>query len=150
MKLDNGKVAVLVEDLYEDLELWYPVYRLREEGAEVSLVGPEAGKTYSSKHGYPAIADLAAKDVTADQFQAVIIQGGYAPDRMRRDQAMVDLVTDAVDNNKTWRWQEMRCLTVRRCRFHSRHCRISPTAFRQAPACGIRSVSCLPPDGRPR
>jgi protease I len=101
MKLGTKTVAVLVEDLYEDLELWYPVYRLREEGARVVLVGPEAGKTYASKHGYPAKADRAAKDVVAGDYDAIIIPGGYAPDLMRRDPAMVKLVADAVEQGKT-------------------------------------------------
>jgi protease I len=101
MRLEDTKVAVLVEDVYEDLELWYPVYRLREEGADVILVGPEAGKTYQSKHGYPAKAYLAAADVSAEEFDGVVIPGGYAPDRMRRDPAMVRLVADAVSAGKT-------------------------------------------------
>jgi len=101
MTLEEKKVAVLVEDIYEDLELWYPVYRLREENAEVVLVGPEAGKTYSSKHGYAATTDRAARDVSAEDFDAIIIPGGYAPDRMRRDPAMVKLVADALADDKT-------------------------------------------------
>jgi protease I len=101
MKLEDKAAAVLVEDVYEDHELWYPVYRLREAGARVVLVGPEAGKTYASKHGYPATADHAAKDVVAADFDAVVIPGGYAPDRMRRDPAMVKLVGDAVREGKT-------------------------------------------------
>lgn len=100
MKLAGKTVGVLVEDLYEDLELWYPVLRLREEGARVLLIGPEAGKTYNSKHGYPATADYAAKDGGADEFDAIIIPGGYAPDRMRRDPTMVRLVADAVQAGK--------------------------------------------------
>lgn len=101
MKLRDKTIAVLVEDIYEDLELWYPVYRLREEGAKVILVGPESGKTYSSKHGYPATADRAANQVAAADFDAVIIPGGYSPDRMRRDPAMVKLVADAMQAGKT-------------------------------------------------
>jgi protease I len=101
MKLNAKAVAVLVEDVYEDLELWYPVYRLREAGARVVLVGPEAGKTYGSKHGYPASADYAAKDVVAADYDAIIIPGGYSPDRMRREPAMVKLVADAVQTEKT-------------------------------------------------
>ena len=89
----NGKhVAVLAEDLYEDLELWYPVYRFREEGAKVTIVGGGASG-YSSKHGYPVTPDAAAESVNAADFDAVIIPGGYAPDRMRRHKAMVDLVS---------------------------------------------------------
>ena len=100
MKLTGKRVAVLVEDIYEDMELWYPYYRLREEGAEVVLVGPEAGKTYSSKHGYPAKSDRAADDVSVDDFDAVIIPGGYAPDRMRRHAAMVRLAGEALHGGK--------------------------------------------------
>ncbi len=100
MLLKGKSVAVLAEDIYEDLELWYPVYRFREEGADVVLVGPEAGKIYASKHGYPATADAAAGEVSAAEFDAVIIPGGYAPDRMRRSPEMVKLVADAARDGK--------------------------------------------------
>jgi protease I len=99
-RLAGKNVAVLVEDLYEDLELWYPVYRLREAGARVLVVGPEGGKTYTSKHGYPAPADKSVAEVRADQLDAVIIPGGYAPDRLRRHPAMVALVREAALKNK--------------------------------------------------
>jgi protease I len=88
------RVAVLVEDLYEDLELWVPVFRLREAGHEPVIVGPQAGKTYASKHGYPARAEVAAEDVRAAGVAGVIVPGGYAPDRMRRHRAMVSLVRE--------------------------------------------------------
>jgi len=77
----QGKcVAVLVEQQYQEMEVWYPVYRLREAGARVVLVGPEAGVTYPSKLGYPAKSEVAAKDVKADTFDAVVVPGGFAPD----------------------------------------------------------------------
>jgi protease I len=98
--LSTKRVAVLVEKLYEDLELWYPVYRLREAGCDVKIVGPKAGETYASKHGYPAKADVSASDVKAADFDAVIIPGGYSPDHMRRSKAMVALVTDAAKQGK--------------------------------------------------
>lgn len=98
--IQGKKVAVLVEKLYEDLELWYPVLRLREAGCEVKIVGPKAGETYASKHGYPAKADVAASDVQASDFDAIIIPGGYSPDHMRRHKAMVDLVIDAAKLGK--------------------------------------------------
>src|SRR3954463_7086758 len=94
------RVAVLVEKLYEDLELWYPVLRLREAGCDVKIVGPKAGETYTSKHGYPARADTGAGDVKAGDFDAIVIPGGYSPDHMRRHKAMVDLVTQAARQGK--------------------------------------------------
>jgi protease I len=87
-------VAVLVEQQYQEMEVWYPVYRLKDAGFNVVMVGPEAGKTYPSKLGYPAKADAAAKDVTASQFAAVVIPGGFCPDYIRRNEAMLKLVRD--------------------------------------------------------
>ena len=92
MTLTGQRVAVLIEQQYQELEVWYPVYRLKEAGCEVKLVGPEAGKTYASKLGYPAVADLSAKDASADQFHAVVIPGGFAPDYIRRSEPMLKLV----------------------------------------------------------
>jgi protease I len=92
VSVTGKRVAVLVEQKYEELEVWYPVYRLREAGCRVTLVGPEAGKVYPSKLGYPAAADAAAADVTADDFDAVVIPGGFAPDYIRRSDPMLKLV----------------------------------------------------------
>jgi protease I len=99
MQLQGKRIAILAEDLYEDLELWYPALRFREAGAEVTLVG--SGKdTYTSKHGYPVAAETRAEDVRAADFDAVIIPGGYAPDHMRRHPAMVTLVREAYQQEK--------------------------------------------------
>ncbi len=100
MSLSGKRVAVLVEQKYEELEVWYPVYRLREAGCAVVLVGPEAGKVYPSKLGYPAKSDVAAADVAADQFHAVVIPGGFSPDYIRRSEAMLKLVRDACSQGK--------------------------------------------------
>ncbi len=94
MSLSGKRVAVLIEQQYQEMEVWYPVYRLREAGCAVELVGPEAGKTYASKLGYPAKSTLAAADARADQFAAVVIPGGFAPDYIRRSEAMLKLVRD--------------------------------------------------------
>jgi protease I len=100
MNLKGKRVAILVEKFYEDLELWYPYYRLKEAGCEVLLVGPKAGETYASKHGYPCKSEIAAADVTADKVDGVIVPGGYSPDHMRRCKPMVDLVTEAAKTGK--------------------------------------------------
>lgn len=99
MDLHGKRVAILAENLYEDLELWYPALRLREAGAEVTIVGAGA-ETYTSKHGYPVQADTSAERVRAADFDAVIIPGGYAPDHMRRHPAMVKLVREAAQQDK--------------------------------------------------
>ncbi len=100
MSLSGKRVAVLVEQQYQELEVWYPVYRLREAGCAVTLVGPEAGKVYPSKLGYPAKADAAAADVSAADFDAVVIPGGFAPDYIRRHEPMLKLVRDAAAAGK--------------------------------------------------
>ena len=100
VELSGKRVAVLVEDLYQELEFWYPVLRLREAGASVTVVGPRAGETYKSKLGYAARSDLAADQAKPDQFDAVIVPGGYAPDLMRRHPAMVSFVRAMHDAGK--------------------------------------------------
>lgn len=94
-ELRGMRVAILVADLYQEMELWYPLYRLREAGAETVLVGSKGDQTYTSKHGYPARSERASADLSADDIDAVIVPGGYAPDHMRRDPALVALVRDA-------------------------------------------------------
>lgn len=91
MSLEGKRVAVLAEDLYEDPELWYPYYRLLEAGAEVRIIGPEA-KVYESMHGYPVEAEASASGVSAEDFDAVVVPGGYAPDRLRRYPAVLNLL----------------------------------------------------------
>ncbi len=99
MRLSGKKVAILVAHMYQELEYWYPYLRLVEEGAEVVAVGPEA-KTYKSKLGYPAQADLGAKDVQPEEFDAVVIPGGYAPDYLRRSPELVALVRELAQAGK--------------------------------------------------
>jgi protease I len=77
------KIAVLVEDLYQDLEVWYPYLRLKEEGFDVRTVGTGKGQ-YKSKHGYPVEEDLPIDEAADADFDGVVIPGGYAPDLLRR------------------------------------------------------------------
>jgi protease I len=100
MELSGKRAAILVEQVYQEMELWYPLYRLREAGCKVTLVGPEAGKTYASKLGYPAKSDQAAEEVSAADFDILIIPGGYAPDHMRRCPAMIRLTRTMAEQGK--------------------------------------------------
>ena len=100
MKLDGKRIAILAENLYQEMELWVPYYRLREEGAEVKVVGGGGAKSYASKHGYPVNVDVQAEQVKAVEFDAVVVPGGYAPDLMRRNPAMVSLVREAAQQGK--------------------------------------------------
>jgi len=100
MELKGKRVAILAADLYEDNELWYPRIRLREAGAQMRVVGEKAGDNYRSKHGQPVTAELAADQAKADDFDAVIVPGGFAPDYMRRNQALVGLVRAMSDQGK--------------------------------------------------
>ena len=100
MDLQGKRAAVLVEQQYQELEIWYPVYRLREAGCTVTLVGPEAGKTYPSKLGYPVKSDKAAESVSADDFDILVIPGGYSPDHLRRCEPMVRLTRTMAEQGK--------------------------------------------------
>ena len=93
MSLEGKRVAILVEDLYQDQEVWYPLYRLREEGAEVIVVGTNK-KEFKSKHGYPIVANVTVDKVSAKQFDGLIVPGGYAPDILRRYPDVISLVKE--------------------------------------------------------
>ena len=98
--MSRKQVAVLVEQKYEELEVWYPVLRLREAGHLVALVGSNAHEVYPSKLGYPAKSDCSADGLKIKDFDAVVIPGGFAPDYIRRSQAMLDFVRGIVAANK--------------------------------------------------
>lgn len=100
MTLQGKRVAVLAENMYQELELWYPLLRLREAGAETLVVGTGSAATYTSKHGYPVDVDAVAGELRAADVDAVVVPGGYAPDLMRRYPAMVGLVRDAFEQGK--------------------------------------------------
>ena len=94
------KIAVLIEDHYQVLEAWYPYLRLREEGIETVFVGSERKKEYLSKEGYPAEVELSIKKAQINEFDGVIIPGGYAPDILRRDQDILGFVRKMHEKGK--------------------------------------------------
>jgi len=100
MRLQGKRVAVLVEEGFEDLEFWVPVMRLREEGAEVVVVGTGRHPEFRGKHGLTARPDTTADAVRAADFDAVVIPGGWAPDRLRRSEAVKRLVREAHEQGR--------------------------------------------------
>ncbi|MFP3883589.1 MAG: type 1 glutamine amidotransferase domain-containing protein [Actinomycetota bacterium] len=93
-------VAVLTADTFEDVELWYPYYRLQEAGHQVDLVGCEAETTHEGKRGTVATTTVAAADLDASSLDAVVIPGGFSPDYMRRCPDLVDLVREVGRDGK--------------------------------------------------
>jgi len=84
LPLSKKRVLILVDDVYEDLELWYPKLRLEEEGVKTTVAGPEAGKTYTGKHGYPCVAEAEIDLMLEADFDGILLPGGFMPDKLRR------------------------------------------------------------------
>lgn len=100
MKLKGVSVVNLVHDDFEDLELWYPVLRLREEGATVILAGERGGEAYHGKYGVPARSDIAYSELGDEEFQALLVPGGWAPDRIRRFPEVISFVREMNDEGR--------------------------------------------------
>lgn len=100
LPLDSRRILMFVDDVYEDLELWYPKLRLVEAGAEVVVAGPKAGGQYAGKHGYPCRADAAIGDMRSADFSGLVIPGGFAPDRLRRDPHVLALTREFAGASK--------------------------------------------------
>jgi protease I len=94
MELKGKKIAILVDNVYQEMEVWYPLYRFQEAGATVVTVGAIAGHTYTSKLGYPAKTDISYDQANASDFDGVVIPGGYAPDHIRRHEKALQFVRD--------------------------------------------------------
>jgi protease I len=90
MQLNGHRVLFFVGECYEDMELWYPLYRLQEAGAETVIAG-QSIETFSGKHGYPCTAEALIDSMQESQFTALVIPGGFMPDKLRRDPKVLDL-----------------------------------------------------------
>jgi protease I len=98
--LTGKRLLMFVGDMYEDLEVWYPKLRMIEAGAAVQVAGPEARATYAGKHGYPCIADAGISEVKTNNFDGLIVPGGFMPDKLRRDPQVLQIVRDFHAANK--------------------------------------------------
>jgi protease I len=98
--LQDKRVLTFVDNVYEDLELWYPKLRLKEAGAETVVAGPTAGATYHGKHGYPCVSDVSIADCSAADFDALLLPGGFMPDKLRRDPKVKSLIQDFAASQK--------------------------------------------------
>jgi deglycase len=94
LPLKSKRFLMFVDDIYEDLELWYPKLRLIEAGAAVVVAGPKSGQKYAGKHGYPCVSDAALAEMRAADFDGLVIPGGFMPDKLRRDPKVLQLVRD--------------------------------------------------------
>ena len=99
--MSSKKVAIMVDEMYQVIEVWYPYYRLKEAGCEVYFVAAEAKKQYHSKEGYPCVSDVAAGRAGAGDFDCMIVPGGFAPDFMRRSTEVIKFANDMVNAGKT-------------------------------------------------
>jgi protease I len=100
MSLKKLKIVNLVHQNFEDLELWYPVIRLREEGITVHLAGEEEGKKYTGKHGVPATADISFSDLDPNDYAGILVPGGWAPDKLRRYPEILNFIKAMNDAEK--------------------------------------------------
>lgn len=94
LPLSGKRVLILTGEVYEDLELWYPKLRLEEAGATTVVAGPQADTLYNGKHGYPCVSDTAIEQMHESDFDALVVPGGFMPDKLRRDPSVLSLVSD--------------------------------------------------------
>ncbi|KMJ56520.1 glutamine amidotransferase [Bacillus sp. LL01] len=92
MKLQNKKIIQIVSNDFEDLELWYPVLRLREEGATVDIVGEKADEKYIGKYGVPIVSEYAFEEINPNDYDAILVPGGWSPDLLRRFDSVLNMV----------------------------------------------------------
>lgn len=100
MQLEGLKVVALIGPEFEDLEFWVPVMRMKEEGAEVTVAGLRSNETIMGKHGVPARSDVTFENIHPAEFAAVLIPGGWAPDKLRRYPAVIKIVKEMYASGK--------------------------------------------------
>lgn len=100
LPLAGQSVLIFTGDIYEDLELWYPKLRLIEAGARVTVAGDEAKRTYQGKNGYPCESDTRIADMQSGDFDALVVPGGFMPDKLRRDPKVLQLVREFFEAGK--------------------------------------------------
>ena len=98
--LTGKRILILVGEIYEDLELWYPKLRLIEAGADVVVAGPEDNVLYHGKNGYPCFSEASISTLQATEFDGLVVPGGFMPDKLRRDPVVLQLVRDFSDAGK--------------------------------------------------
>ena len=94
------RIALMVDRMYQVLEVWYPYYRLVEAGLEVDFVAAEAKKEYPSKEGYPCTSDVSVREAKVSDYDCMIVPGGFATDFMRRDADVIKFANDMVNAGK--------------------------------------------------
>jgi len=94
MNLHGKQILAFTDDDFEDLEMWYPILRLREAGAKVVIAGLKANHTYMGKYGVPLVSDVSFNDVSADEYAGLYVPGGWAPDKLRRYSSVIELTQD--------------------------------------------------------
>jgi protease I len=100
MQLQGKRIMIPVENMFNDLEFWYPFYRLKEDGAAVTVVGSGSASAYTGKAGTHASVDAGASDLKVSDFDGIVVPGGYAPDIMRRYPEMVRLVRESFETGR--------------------------------------------------
>lgn len=100
LPLVGVRFLMLVADDYEDLELWYPKLRLQEAGAHVTVAGPKGETRYMGKNGYPYVSDAPIAMMESDDFHGIVIPGGWMPDKLRRDEKVLQLVREFAEAGK--------------------------------------------------
>src|SRR5690554_1751815 len=91
LNLHGKQVLAFTDDDFEDLEMWYPILRLREAGAKVVIAGLHANTKYVGKYGVPLVSDVSFDDVNADDYAGLYVPGGWAPDKLRRYDSVLNL-----------------------------------------------------------